>query len=209
MRDDFTEEVKRTLAARVGYCCSNPDCRAQTTGPQDDPAKAVSVGVAAHITGAAAGGPRYEPSLSPEQRRCFDNGIWLCQNCAKLVDNDVNRFSERLLRAWKDVAEDRARIAVGKTVPERTESESERKRRAILSWIGKTVTLSQMSTGRAVMMIGPKLGSSYVEVFDCTEFFVRVGSRGQGGWSRSIPLKNIEISHDDSRGWLELQEHNH
>jgi len=33
MRDDFTEEVKRTLAARVGYFCSNPDCRAQPTGP--------------------------------------------------------------------------------------------------------------------------------------------------------------------------------
>jgi hypothetical protein len=118
MRDDFTEEVKRTLAARVGYSCSNPDCRAQTTGPQDDSAKAVNVGVAAHITAAAAGGPRYNPALSPEERRHFDNGIWLCQNCAKLVDSDVLRFHETLLRAWKTVAEDHARNSLGKTASE-------------------------------------------------------------------------------------------
>jgi hypothetical protein len=115
MRDDFTDEVKRILAARVNYVCSNPDCRAQTTGPQDDPTKAVNVGVAAHITGASMGGPRYNPGLSPDERRHSDNGIWLCQNCAKLVDSDVQRFDEKLLRAWKTVAEDRARNSLGKT----------------------------------------------------------------------------------------------
>lgn len=119
MRDDFTEEAKRTLAARVNSCCSNPDCQAQTTGPQDDSAKAVNVGVAAHVTAASQGGPRYNPALTPEQRRHLDNGIWLCQNCAKLVDSDLLRFTETLLRAWKMVAEDRARNSLGKTVVER------------------------------------------------------------------------------------------
>ena len=123
MRDDFTEEVKRTLAARVSYICSNPDCRAQTTGPQDDATKVVNVGVAAHITAASAGGPRYNSALSAEVRRHFDNGIWLCQNCAKLVDSDVLRFQETLLRAWKTVAEDRARNSLGKTAPEVTVEE--------------------------------------------------------------------------------------
>ena len=56
MRDDFTDEVKRILAARTGNACSNPDCRAVTSGPQNDPTKAVNVGVAAHITAAAEGG---------------------------------------------------------------------------------------------------------------------------------------------------------
>jgi hypothetical protein len=118
MRDDFTEEVKRTLAARVGYVCSNPDCRAQTTGPQDDRTKAVNVGVAAHITAASSGGPRYNSALSAEERRHSDNGIWLCHNCAKLIDSDLLRFHETLLRAWKTVAEDRARNSLGKTAPE-------------------------------------------------------------------------------------------
>jgi hypothetical protein len=206
MRHDFTEDVKRILAARAGHICSNPDCRAPTAGPQDEPAKAVNVGVAAHITSAAVGGPRYNPALSPEERRHFDNGIWLCQNCAKLVDNDVNRYSEALLRAWKTIAEDRARTCVGKTVPQFGESHSQRKTRAILPWIGKFVTLSQMNTGSAVMLLGPVRGSSQVQVLDCTEFFVKIGTTGRDGWSRSIPLANIEISFDDSRKRLELQE---
>jgi hypothetical protein len=52
MRDDFAEQVKRTLAARVGNLCSNPDCQALTSGPQDDPTKVLNVGVAAHISAA-------------------------------------------------------------------------------------------------------------------------------------------------------------
>jgi hypothetical protein len=115
MRDDFTVEVKRILAARVGSACSNPDCHALTSGPQDDPEKAINVGVAAHITGAAEGGPRYNPNLTAEQRRSIDNGIWLCQNCAHLIDSDLSRFTEDLLRAWKTVAEDRARNSIGRT----------------------------------------------------------------------------------------------
>src|SRR2546427_12337656 len=108
MRDDFTEDVKRTLAARAGSVCSNPDCRALTSGPQVDSTKALNVGVAAHITGAAEGGERYDATLTPKERSHPGNGIWLCQTCAKLVDNDPSRFTEKLLRAWKEVAEHRA-----------------------------------------------------------------------------------------------------
>jgi hypothetical protein len=110
------------------------------------------------------------------------------------------------LRAWKTVAEDRARNSVGKTASERTESESQRKVRGILPWIGKSIKLSQMNTGRAVVLGGPVRGSSYVDVLDCTEFFVKIGNAGQDGWSRSIPLTNIEISFDGARNCLELQE---
>jgi hypothetical protein len=40
MGDDFSYAVKTAFAARVGYLCSNPDCRALTSGPQEDSAKA-------------------------------------------------------------------------------------------------------------------------------------------------------------------------
>ncbi len=118
MRDDFTEEVKRTLSNRAGSRCSNPDCFASTSGPQDDPTKAVNVGVAAHITAAAEGGPRYDSALTSEERRSIDNGIWLCQNCAHIIDSDVRRFSKELLLAWKTIAEDRARNSIGRTAAE-------------------------------------------------------------------------------------------
>ena len=116
MSEDFPEPVKRILAARAGHLCSNPECRVFTSGPQEDPAKAVNVGVAAHITAASVGGPRFDPGLSPEQRSAPSNGIWLCQNCAKLVDNDVLRFSVTLLNGWKGDAEEEAQARIGKSI---------------------------------------------------------------------------------------------
>src|SRR5690348_16032721 len=114
MSDDFSEAMKRILASRAGHVCSRPECRAPTSGPQSDPSKAVNLGVAAHITAASPGGPRFDPDLSPEERSAASNGIWLCQNCAKLIDNDVIRFSVEVLRRWKADAEAEARDRIGK-----------------------------------------------------------------------------------------------
>jgi len=79
----------------------------------------LNVGVAAHVTGAAPGGPRYEPSLTPQQRADIANAVWLCQNCAKLVDNDPIRFDADLLREWKATAEREALDLVGRTAEKR------------------------------------------------------------------------------------------
>jgi hypothetical protein len=71
---------------------------------------------------------------------------------------------------------------------------------------GKIVKLSQMNTGTAVMLGGPVRGSSFAELLDCTEFYVTIGKTGTEGWSRSIPLANIEIGRDGAHDCLELQE---
>ena len=108
MRDDFPLRTKRTLAQRVGNRCSRPECRALTSGPQRDPTKAVNVGVAAHITAASGGGPRFDPSLSASARASIENAIWLCQSCAKLADSDPLNYTAAVLRKWKQLAEDDA-----------------------------------------------------------------------------------------------------
>jgi hypothetical protein len=115
MADDFSEAIKRILASRVGNLCSNPKCRALTSGPQVDPTKALNVGVAAHITAASPAGPRYDPNLSPEQRSGHENGIWLCQTDAKLIDNEPARYDVGLLREWKRGAEQEALDRIGRT----------------------------------------------------------------------------------------------
>jgi hypothetical protein len=114
MADDFSEQAKKALASRVGSHCSNPDCRVLTSGPQEDPAKAINLGVGAHITAASPGGPRYDAELTPEERCSPTNGVWLCQNCAKLIDNDPIQFPVELLRNWKSAAEREASDHVGK-----------------------------------------------------------------------------------------------
>jgi hypothetical protein len=106
MRDDFTKSVKDTLSKRVALRCSNPNCRKLTAGPNSDEEKATNIGVAAHITAASQGGPRYNELLTTKQRKSIDNAIWLCQSCAKLVDNDEVKYPEGLLKRWKIDAEE-------------------------------------------------------------------------------------------------------
>lgn len=78
MRDEFNRDTVDVLAKRVGVRCSNPSCRRVTTGARSDTQRIVNIGVAAHITAAAASGPRFDAALTVEQRRSVENGIWLC-----------------------------------------------------------------------------------------------------------------------------------
>lgn len=114
MRDDFAANIKGILAARTGYSCSNPGCRAITSGPQANEQRATNVGVAAHITAAIGGGPRYDPNLSSEQRSGILNGIWLCQTCAHAIDADQTRYSVAILYHWKLEAEHAAHQELGR-----------------------------------------------------------------------------------------------
>jgi hypothetical protein len=68
----------------------------------------VKVGEAAHITAASPSGARYDASLTPEERRDFSNGIWLCREHAHQIDHDEKHFTVEGLRLWKRDAEARA-----------------------------------------------------------------------------------------------------
>ncbi len=102
-RDDFPQSVKDTLGRRVGYQCSR--CYISTLGPTIDPHDSSNTGIAAHITAAAEGGPRYDRNLSSEERRAAPNGIWCCAICAKMIDDDDSRFTTPQLREMKAAAE--------------------------------------------------------------------------------------------------------
>jgi len=120
-RDGFSISIKRELAQRVCNRCSNPVCRQPTSGPRLDSDKSANIGVAAHIKAASEGGPRFDPDQSAKERAGIENGIWLCQNCAKLVDSDVERYSSDLLHDWKNQAENSAHLAL----QQRSRSEGE------------------------------------------------------------------------------------
>lgn len=120
MRDDFRPSTKLNLAKRIGFLCSNPDCRKSTVGASEgDEEQSISIGVAAHITAASPGGPRYNPVLSSDERRNISNGIWLCSNCAKLIDSDIEYYKVELLCRWKSEAEKKAfrALATGEAEP--------------------------------------------------------------------------------------------
>lgn len=98
---DFSEAIKRDMATRAGHVCSY--CQAPTSGPSSEPNGTVNLGEAGHITAASPGGPRYDLSLTDEQRSSAENGIWLCRTHAALVDRDDSEFTvEQLLRVRAD-----------------------------------------------------------------------------------------------------------
>ncbi|OQM75293.1 hypothetical protein [Manganibacter manganicus] len=101
-RDDFTAATKRYLALRASHHCSL--CKVSTVGPSDEKPTAVTmIGKAAHIC-AASPGPgarRYDPTTTSAQRSDISNGIWLCANCADLIDKDEVRFTADWLRRAK------------------------------------------------------------------------------------------------------------
>jgi len=126
--DDFNQKTKRLLAQRVGYLCSNPECRAQTCGPCAQPDKIVTAGDAAHISAASPNGPRFDPSLSSEERRAYDNGIWLCVVHARVIDQDDSHYTVERLRSWKSQAEAHAMERLGKPQTQPTACSSDIRR---------------------------------------------------------------------------------
>ena len=104
-RDDFHPDVITLLAKRAAYICSNPHCHAHTLAPSMAvPTKFEYSGVAAHITGAAVGGPRYNKELSPEQRASAENGIFLCAVCATVIDKNTGADHRRAFGELEDPA---------------------------------------------------------------------------------------------------------
>ena len=105
-RDDFLDSVKIQLAGRAGWICSFPDCGQSTTGPsRDSEEKMIKNGIAAHISAAAKGGPRYDESMTPEQRCHINNGIWMCPTHGSLIDKEKTAYTIEQIRAWKKNAE--------------------------------------------------------------------------------------------------------
>ena len=103
-RDEFSPKTKEIISKRASFICSNPDCRSLTLYPSDaEPNKFIYIGKVAHITAASQQGARFESSLTPEQRSSSDNGIFLCSNCADMIDkNNGVDFTVALLKKWKN-----------------------------------------------------------------------------------------------------------
>lgn len=82
------------LFARSGNMCAMPTCENLLFKKSG-----AFVGKIAHIKAASMGGPRFDPSMSNEQRRDFANLLLVCGNCHDEIDDKhlVKNFSVQKL----------------------------------------------------------------------------------------------------------------
>lgn len=116
-RDEFTPATKRAIERQAFSHCSNPACRRLTRASTSDGIGEINIGQAAHICAAAPGGPRYDSTMTSEQRRAADNGIWLCDDHARAVDSKDSTFTPELLRDWKRQTKHDSWLSVMHNIP--------------------------------------------------------------------------------------------
>jgi hypothetical protein len=156
-----------------------------TSGPTSEkPTGFSNIGQAAHITAAASGpgAARYDPSLTPEQRSDIENGIWLCQNCATMIDRDAVRFPVKLLKKWKQEAERAAQEEQGSAPLSRNEFDLLRASVFKLP-LGRSVATAVADMSR--------MGAEELERLD-PRFAVEISTRGS---STRIALRAKEPVH--------------
>ncbi len=124
-RANFSKKTVDTLQMRAAFICSNPECRALTIAPlEKDENHYTYAGEAAHITAAAPDGPRYDATLTDEQRADITNGIFLCSVCADVVDkNDGLGYTVDQLKEWKQQHEKWIRENLNKNIADQKPSE--------------------------------------------------------------------------------------
>ena len=89
-------EVTRRLYLASGNRCAYPQCDQALMG-----ADAILVGQIAHIEGALPDSARFNPKMSNEQRRGYDNLLLLCGTHHITIDRDVERWTVAKLKDLK------------------------------------------------------------------------------------------------------------
>ena len=103
-----SRRTEKVLFARSGNRCACPGCD-QLLTHQEEPCAAVTVvGEVCHIHGRREGSPRWNPTLSEEERNAYPNLILLCPNHHKIVDGDPKTYTVDVLREWKSDHESRS-----------------------------------------------------------------------------------------------------
>lgn len=111
----YKDSTIKRLHALSGNECAAPDCHRKLIARDGE----TVVSKICHIEAASADGPRWNPQMSDDERRHFDNLILLCDECHTMIDNEDNecKYSVSLLKDWKKEHESTATYSFLTTRP--------------------------------------------------------------------------------------------
>ncbi len=89
----------RRLDTLSGNQCAAPDCTRSLIAKDSE----TIISKICHIEAANENGPRFNPDMTDDDRRHFDNLILLCDECHSIIDNanNVSQYPVHLLKEWK------------------------------------------------------------------------------------------------------------
>jgi len=97
-RDRVPAAQEKVVIARSGNKCAYPDCGLDLTiDPKIDGDRPKATGKVAHIAAASPGGPRYDETMTPEQRGSAENLVYLCGPHHDVVDTQLEYHTRQFL----------------------------------------------------------------------------------------------------------------
>jgi hypothetical protein len=126
MRDNFPPKIVEILKKRAAFVCSNPTCKKMTVAPSEsEDEKVLYIGRAGHICAASEKGPRFDKTMTTEDRASINNAIFLCSNCADMIDdNGGTDYSVEKLKKWKFDHENWTRDNLNKSIVSNNSSQT-------------------------------------------------------------------------------------
>jgi len=103
--------TKNILAMRSGNRCALPDC-GQALAFDSDDGSPLTVGEAAHIAGRRPGSARHDPEMNDRERDAVANLVYVCRNCHRRIDQDVESYSVERLHGIKASHEAKVKAAM-------------------------------------------------------------------------------------------------
>ena len=101
----YKPSTVRRLDTLSGNECAEPNCQKKLIA--EDGISITSK--ICHIAAASSNGPRYDSSMTDNERREFDNLILLCDEHHVIIDNEYNEeiYTVELLKEWKSKHENK------------------------------------------------------------------------------------------------------
>src|SRR3989344_7761148 len=91
----------KILCSKSGGRCAMPTCHKEMVVNKTENDQNSIIGVGAHIKGEKPGSARYDSSMTDKQRNCYDNLIFVCGNCHKVIDDQANTYTVEKLHKIK------------------------------------------------------------------------------------------------------------
>ncbi len=198
----YTPATARRLHALSGNQCAEPNCTNKLVGKDDKS----NIGKISHIEAASENGPRYNPDMTDDERRHYDNLIVLCDEHHCIIDNKENEkeYPVALLKEWKRNHENKSLVDKYKKIPSLLliavnaiadiDFENYEERKTSVRPFNIDVKISYNSIKRNKSLI------EYYKVFHSKLNNLYYELENQGSFKKEKLLDNINIIYQKTRG---------